>query len=161
MRSSPTWRVMCRFTHRHTQGTATRVVSGRGQDKTTRRGLKSQEGTSGFPFNCPGPGPQDVPREEAGQTGQRWGPRDWFRNDTLSLRAAKLCLGGSQRHCSPTGVPSQPARQGRRPGQPKPSTYNGHPDKHFLPCQLTGLASTGGCQAPAAGEKSPIAPAIV
>lgn len=47
------------------------------------------------------------------------------------------------------------------PGQPEPSTCNDHPDKHFLPCQLMGLASSGSCQAPAAGEKSPIIPAMV
>lgn len=44
------------------------------------------------------------------------------------------------------------------PGQPEPSTCHAHPDKHFLPGQLTELASLGSGQAPAAGEKSPSSP---
>lgn len=31
-----------------------------------------------------------------------------------------------------------------------------HPDRHFPPCQLMGLASPDSCQAPAAGEQSPV-----
>lgn len=140
----------------HSQGTVIRVCVGEGA------GRDSKDETPAM-----NPRPQDIPKDGGRQAGQRG------LHSEMTLKGWQLpnsVWGGSLSEGpwepfwglrSPVGVPSQPEWQRWGPGQPEPSTCNDHPDKHFLPCQLMGLASSGSCQAPAAGEKSPIIPAIV
>lgn len=117
----------------------------------------------------PGPGTSGHSQDRDRQTGQRGWPRDFVSKLCSKVAdTAKFCLGTPggpqwpcQKHNSLACVPSQPEHQGWGLGQLEPSTYNDHPDKHFLLCQLTGLASPGSCQAPATGEKIPIIPALV
>ena len=77
MRSSPTWKGRCGFTHMHAQGTVTRVRVGEraGRDhrempEILRRNLRRPVPTA------QDQGPQDIPRDRGRQTGLRWGPRD-------------------------------------------------------------------------------------
>lgn len=110
-------------------------------------------------LRLPVPTPQ-VPRDR-GRQARSGGQETSFRNDTQRLAAAKLYPGGIQRDpSSPTLLRvSQISLNGRGQGRASPSPH--HPDRHFLPRQLTGLAFRGSCQAPAAGQKSPITLAFV
>jgi hypothetical protein len=94
-------------------------------------------------------GQRQADRPEGFQTG---GTEEDCSEMTLKAGSCQTLSGRTNEQHQPlAGIPSQL----------EPSTRNDHPDKHFLPCQLTGLASPGSCQAPAAGEKSPIIPAFV
>lgn len=113
----------------HTGHTGTELATrrARGRRRCLRSRSKSQAPRSSLrPF--PGPG--------AGDSGTR------FRNDPKT--GGCQALGGSlqKEPGHPAGGASLLARlAGWEPGQPEPSTWNHHPAKHFLPCQLMGLAS--------------------
>lgn len=119
--------------------------------------LESHACTSSFLSQPPvDRGSSDIPRNRGRQPGQRglyseMTLRGW-QLPSSGARGASLSVGPL-----PRPPPCPEAEVG--PGQLEPSTCHDHPDKHFLPCQLTELASLGSCQAPAAGEKSFVLPA--